>query len=229
MQYSVVNQLRGGLIVSCQAGEDSALHGPAFMGAMAQEAEKGGAAGLRVDGAPDIHAARHMTQLPIIGINKQHFAGFDPYITVTFELAKGVVDAGADLIAMDGTGRPYPGNIALGQLIARIHRELNVPVMADVSTLSEGIAAEQAGADIIATTMSGYTPYSRRANAHTPDFELLRELVAAVHCPIIVEGRVTMPEQVRACLDLGAHAVCIGGAITNPRSITERFVEATRK
>lgn len=229
MKYAVIDQLKGGLIVSCQAGKESALHGPVFMGAMAREAERGGAAGLRLDGAPDIHAARNATHLPIIGINKRHFAGYDPYITVTFDLAQEIVNAGADLIAMDGTGRPFPANVTLEQLIARIHRVLNVPVMADVSTLSEGAAAEQAGADIVATTMSGYTPYSRAAIAYTPDFELLQELVATVHCPVIVEGRVTTPDQVTACFELGAHAVCIGGAITNPASITARFVEVSRQ
>ncbi|MCL4505308.1 MAG: N-acetylmannosamine-6-phosphate 2-epimerase [Chloroflexi bacterium] len=229
MNYAVIDQLRGGLIVSCQAGEESALHGPVFMGAMAREAERGGASGLRIDGAPDIHAARQMTHLPIIGISKRHFAGYDPYITVTFDLAQEIVLSGADLVAMDGTGRPFPDNVTLEQLIARIHRELNVPVMADVSTLDEGIAAERAGADIVATTMSGYTPYSRPAIAHTPDFDLLRDLIATVHCPVIVEGRVTTPDQMATCFTLGAHAVCIGGAITNPASITGRFVEAIRK
>jgi N-acylglucosamine-6-phosphate 2-epimerase len=103
--YPIIAKLQGGLIVSCQAGPESALHGPVFMGAMAREAERGGAVGLRVDGAADIAAAHKMSTLPILGINKRKFEGYDPYITVTFELAKEAVDAGASLLAMDGTGR----------------------------------------------------------------------------------------------------------------------------
>ena len=178
-----------------------------------------------MDGRADIAAARKMTALPILGINKCMFEGYDAYITVTFDLASAVVEAGAQIVALDGTGRPLPYEVTLSQLIARIHHELGVPVMADVSTCNEGIAAMQAGADIVATTMSGYTPNSRKAVPYTPDFGLLRELVSAVQVPVIVEGRVTTPEQMRECFILGAHAVCIGGAITNPTSITSRFVE----
>jgi N-acylglucosamine-6-phosphate 2-epimerase len=227
ISYPVIDKLKGGLIVSCQAGPESALHGPVFMGAMAREAERGGAVGLRVDGPADITAARKMTSLPILGINKHKFEGFDSYITVTFDLAKEAVDAGADLLAMDGTGRPLPGGATLTQLIERIHRELNLPVMADVSTAAEGVAAAKAGADIVATTMAGYTPNSRKPIPHTPDFDLLYELVKLVDVPVIVEGRLTTPEQVNRCFELGAYAVCIGGAITNPFGITMRFVSAT--
>jgi N-acylglucosamine-6-phosphate 2-epimerase len=228
IDYPIIEKVKGGLIVSCQAGPESALHGPVFMGAMAREAERGGAVGLRVDGPADIAAARRMSSLPILGINKRKFAGIDPYITVTFELAQEAVAAGADLLAMDGTGRPLPGGVTLGELIARIHRELRVPVMADISTRDEGVAALAAGADIVATTMSGYTPNSRKATPHTPDFDLLQELVAMADVPVVVEGRVTTPEQLARCFDLGAYAVCIGGAITNPVGITTRFVEAIK-
>ena len=228
MYYPVIEKLKGGLIVSCQAGPESALHGPIFMGAMAREAERGGAVGLRVDGPADIAAARQMTRLPIMGINKCKFEGFEPYITVTFELAQEAIGAGADLLAMDGTGRPLPNGVSLGQLIERIHRELKVPVMADVSTREEGIAAARVGADIVATTMSGYTPDSRKPIPYTPDFDLLQDLVGSVGVPVIVEGRVNTPEQLVRCFQLGAHAVCIGGAITNPASITARFVETIK-
>jgi len=226
--YSVIGQLKDGLIVSCQAGPESALHGPVFMSAMAREAERGGASGLRIDGVADIAAVRSVTQLPIIGINKHKFPGYDSYITITYELAQQVVAAGANLVAMDGTGRPLPRGVTLKQLIGRIHTELNVPVMADVSTLAEGVAAINAGADIVATTMSGYTPNSRPAIPYTPDFDLLRELAALAAVPVVVEGRVSTPEQMAQCFVLGAHAVCIGGAITSPAGITERFVKMIR-
>jgi N-acylglucosamine-6-phosphate 2-epimerase len=229
MNYSVIEKLKGGLIVSCQAGPESALHGPIFMGAMAREAERAGAVGLRLDGPIDVAAARKLSTLPILGINKHKFEGFDPYITVTFELAREVVEAGANLVAMDGTNRPLPGGERLADLIARVHHELHVPVMADISTKEEGIAAAAAGADVVATTMSGYTPYSRKATAYTPDFELLSELVASVQVPVIVEGRVWTPEQLVACFDLGAHAVCIGSAVTSPASIVSHFINSIQQ
>ena len=224
--HETVQRLAKGLIVSCQASEGSALHGPAFMGAMALEAERGGACGLRINGPDDISAVRGMTSLPIIGIYKQKHVGYESYITVTFESAHQIVNAGADLVAMDGTGRPLPDGYSLSELIARIHDELHVPVMADVSTLQEGIAAAQAGADIVATTMSGYTAQSRSAINDTPDFMLIEELVATVTVPVIVEGRVTTLEQLTRCFSLGAFAVCIGGAITNPQMLTQRFVNS---
>jgi putative N-acetylmannosamine-6-phosphate epimerase len=215
--------------VSCQAKEGSVLKGPVFMGAMAREAERGGAAGLRIDGPDDIAAARRATVngLPILGIYKQRFEGFEPYITATFELAAEVVNAGADLVALDATARPRPGGVTLQALIARIHAELGVPVMADVSTMEEGVAAARAGADVVSTTLGGYTTYSRPPIAHTPDFDLLGELVAAgLGVPVVVEGRVTAPEHVARAFALGAYAVCVGDAITNPAAITARFAAA---
>ncbi len=226
-----VERLRNGLIVSCQAKEGSALAGPAFMAALAREAERGGAAGLRVNGPADIAAVKQATRLPVIGIFKQAFEGYAPYITATFDLARRVVEAGADLVAFDATGRPLPDGLTVPEMIERIHVELDVPVMADVSTLAEGIAAARAGADLVSTTLAGYTPHSRPAIPHTPDFALVQELAGAMETcalrvPIVVEGRVTTPEHVTRAFVLGAFAVCVGDAITNPAAITRRFVAA---
>lgn len=223
-----VKTLKGGLVVSCQADPDSALFEPQFMAAMAQEAERGGAVGLRIDGPANVAAARRVTRIPILGINKRKFEGYEPYITVTFELAKEVVDAGAALVAIDGTGRPLPGGVTLKKLIGRIHDELRIPVMADVSTAAEGIAAEKAGADIVATTLAGYTGAGRPRIPDQPDFDLVMELVKAVKAPVLVEGRITTPEQAAEAFRLGAYAVCVGSIITKPRYITSRFVAAVK-
>jgi N-acylglucosamine-6-phosphate 2-epimerase len=218
-----IERIRGGLIVSCQAKEDSPLRGPTFMAAMARCAEVGGAVGIRANGPDNIEAIRKAVGLPIIGIYKINCPDSEPYITPTFEAAKCVAEAGADIIALDATLRPHANGLSACELIAQI-KILGLPVMADISTFEEGVAAEEAGADIIATTMSGYTPYSRQLDG--PDFELILEFVQAVHVPVIAEGRIWTPDQAKKAIDLGAHAVVVGTAITRPEIITERFAEA---
>lgn len=212
-----------GLIVSCQAREDNPLHGPVHMAAMARAAEAGGAAGLRANGAADIAAIRAVSALPIIGIAKRWRASFDVYITPGFADAQAVAAAGADWIALDATPRSRDGEPAAA-LIARIKDELGKPVFADISTADEGIAAARAGADAVATTLAGYTPYSRISDG--PDFELIRALVAAVDVPVIAEGRFWSPDEVARAFALGARAVVVGTAITNPREIVRRFARA---
>lgn len=225
MSQSVILRLKRGLIVSCQAPPGTPLHGPTFMSAMARAAELGGAVGIRADGPGDIKAIKDAVRIPVIGIYKIRCPGCEPYITPTLEAAKEIADAGADIIAVDATLRPHPRNLSAGELIARI-KTLGLPVMADISTLEEGSAAEEAGADIVATTMSGYTPYSRQSDE--PDFTLIEELARAVRVPVIAEGKIRTPEQARKAIDLGAYAVVVGTAITMPSVVTERFVKALR-
>ncbi|MGQ9631649.1 MAG: N-acetylmannosamine-6-phosphate 2-epimerase [bacterium] len=222
----VLSKLRGGLVVSCQALEGNPLRGPAFMAAMAKAAEQGGACGIRANGAEDIRAIRKVVDLPIIGINKVHVPGFEVYITPTLESAREVVDAGADLVAIDATLRPHPGGLSGADLIRAIKRALRVPVMADISTLEEGIAAAEAGADLVATTLSGYTPYT--ALTPGPDLKLIESLAASVRTPVVAEGRIWTVEDLKAVFDCGAFAAVIGKAITNPQAITERFVGALK-
>lgn len=220
---TLVEQLRGQLIVSCQAGPDEPLHGPAFMAAMARAAAQGGAAALRANGPQDIAAIAAAVTLPIIGIFKQKQAGYEVFITPTFDTARQVAQAGARLIALDGTRRPRPGNEPLRELVARIHTELGVPVMADISCLDDAEAAEAAGADLLGTTLAGYTAHGRPA-IPGPDLDLIRDLVAATHTPVVAEGRFVEPGQAAQALRLGAYAVVVGGAITRPQEITRRFV-----
>ena len=212
----------GTLVVSCQAGPDNPLHGPTGMALMARAAEAGGAGAIRANGPEDVAAIRAVTDLPIIGIHKLG----DPagvFITPTYEAAAGVVAAGADLVALDATLRPRPDGQPLAHQIARIHTELGVPVMGDVDTLEAGLAARDAGADLVATTLSGYT------NGRTPtgpDVDLVRQLVAKLDCPVIAEGRIRTPEDVRRVCDAGAYAVVVGQAITDPTDLTARLVGA---
>jgi putative N-acetylmannosamine-6-phosphate epimerase len=211
------------LIVSCQARLDNPLHGPRFMAAMARAAEAGGAGGIRANGPEDVAAIRAVTELPIIGINKQWLKPYEVYITPDFASAKAVSEAGADVFALDATARPRPRE-TLAELIGLIHAELQKPVFADVSTLEEGLWAAELGADCVATTLAGYTSYTSKSEE--PDFALLRALLRSVQVPVVAEGRFWTPEQVSKAFNLGASAVVVGTAITNPREITRRFARS---
>ncbi|MBC7635174.1 MAG: putative N-acetylmannosamine-6-phosphate 2-epimerase [Acetobacteraceae bacterium] len=213
-----------GLIVSCQAHDDNPLRGPHFMVAMAQAAVQAGAGGIRAEGVADIAAIRAAIRVPIIGLIKRQDPGFDVYITPDFAAAKAVADAGADVIAIDATGRPRQGE-PLATLIRRIHAELGKPVMADIATLAEAIRAEAEGCDYIGSTMAGYT-HETVHRREGPDLELLGELVAHCHRPVIAEGRYDTPTLAAKALAMGAHAVVVGTAVTNPREIARRFVAA---
>ncbi|MCL4414393.1 MAG: acetylmannosamine-6-phosphate 2-epimerase, partial [Actinobacteria bacterium] len=141
-----------GLIVSCQALPGSPLKGPQFMAAMAEAAVLGGCSAVRVNGPADIRAVREKVEVPVLGINKSADRGADSvYITPTFESAREVAEAGADIIGLDATGRPRPGDEKLGELIRRVHEELGLGVVADVDTVASGLAAGEAGADYVAT------------------------------------------------------------------------------
>ena len=216
-----------GLIVSCQARDDEPLHGAGIMARMARAAEIGGAVGIRADGSQDISEIKKIVSLPIIGINKIKTEGFDVYITPTFDAARTIALAGADVIALDGTARPRPNGETLTSIIHRIHEELGQPVMADCSTLDEGLAAVIAGANAVSTTLSGYTSYSPKMEE--PDIELLRALIQKAKVPVVAEGRYHYPEQAGHAMQLGAYAVVVGGAITRPQEITKRFVNKINK
>ena len=224
---NITDTLKKGLIVSCQADEQDPLYGPAFMVAMAQSAKIGGAVGIRANGINDIKAIKKSLDLPIIGIYKKKYSDSEVYITPTLDEVKAVIDAGAAIIALDATNRTRPGNISLSQIVDFIKSKYALPIMADISTLEEGINAFNIGFDIVATTLSGYTPYSPQSEG--PDYELLENLTATVTVPVIMEGKISSPEQAFKALQLGAHAVVIGSAITRPQLITKSYVTAMQK
>lgn len=210
-------------MVSCQSEEGNPFHGPDYMARFARAAELGGAVGIRAK-EPDIRAIKAMCRLPVIGIDKVYVEGFEVYITPRFEDACRIAAAGADVIALDATPRPRPGGERVEDLVRRIKRELGLPVMADIATLEEAVQAEQMGADLVATTLSGYTSYAPRGDE--PDWTLLEAIVRQVKIPVIAEGGITTPAQARRALELGAWAVVVGSAITRPIDITKRFVTA---
>jgi N-acylglucosamine-6-phosphate 2-epimerase len=198
------------------------------MAAMAKAAEAGGAVGLRMNGPDDIRAARAVTSLPIIGLDKRRYGNCAIEITPTFEEAAAIAAAGAAMIAVDATGRPRPDGVSLVALVARIHDELGLPVLADCAGLDDGLAAQAAGADAVATTLAGYLDPAAPP-ADEPDLDLVGALAARLDVPLIAEGRIHSPELARAALDRGAYAVVVGTAITNPREITRRYVRAMER
>ncbi|GAA2911755.1 N-acylglucosamine-6-phosphate 2-epimerase [Microbacterium keratanolyticum] len=220
----IVDRLRGGLTVSCQAYPGEAMRDPRTMAQVAQAAIVGGAAAIRVQGIADIRAVSELP-VPIIGLWKD--GDDEVFITPTAEHARAVADAGADIVAIDGTRRPRPDGLTLTETIAQIRAHSDVLIMADCGSLDDAIAAEAAGADILGTTLSGYT--GERPKTEGPDLELIAQF--AEHCsrPIVAEGRVHSPAQAAAALAAGADSVCVGTAITHPSTITSWFVAAIAK
>jgi N-acylglucosamine-6-phosphate 2-epimerase len=214
-----LDTVRHRLIVSCQALPDEPLFGSQIMARMALAAQQGGAAGIRANSPDDIRAIKGVVSLPVIGIYKDGDTGV--YITPTFEHARAVAEAGADVIALDATLRPRPDGSTFDEITRRIHKSLGKPVMADVSTLEEALAAQEAGADLVAPTLSGYTSYSPQLE--TPDWTLLDAMVKTLRIPVIAEGRIHTPDDAVQALTIGATSVVVGGAITRPQQITRRF------
>ena len=225
MAADVIEKIEGGLVVSCQAEEGSPFFQPESMARFARAAEMGGAVGIRAK-EPDIRAIREMCGLPIIGIDKVYLEGFEVYITPRFEDAQRIAAAGAEIIALDCTPRPRPGGEDWLDIVRRIQKDLGLPAMADISTLEEAVTAEATGADIVATTLSGYTSYAPRGEG--ADWELLEAILRRVRIPVIAEGGIGTPAEARRALDMGAWAVVIGSAITKPTDITQRFVAAIK-
>ncbi|MEZ0373851.1 MAG: N-acetylmannosamine-6-phosphate 2-epimerase, partial [Candidatus Sericytochromatia bacterium] len=191
-----------------------------FARGMAEAAALGGAAGLRLNGPDTIVHIKAKVALPIIGIWKQVHPGSDVYITPTLATAEAVLAAGAEILALDATSRPRPAE-SLDTIVAALRGR--VCLMADISTLEEGLAAEALGFDCMGTTLSGYTPYSPQQPG--PDYGLLSALVERLRIPIIMEGRIWTPEEAGMAIARGAHAVVVGSAITRPQLITKRYVE----
>lgn len=217
--------LRGQLIVSCQAAADEPMHGPQFMAAMARAAQMGGAQGIRANGPEDIAAIKASVSLPIIGIQKRKYTDSDVYITPTFEDAQTIVEAGSDFVALDATPRSRPNGERLDEMVRRIHEELGVPVMADLSSVEDARFAVEAGVDWLGTTLSGYTPHGRPA-LPGPDLEFIDALVREFDLPVVAEGRFSEPEQVVEAFQRGAFAVVVGTAITRPQDITRCFTNS---
>lgn len=227
MQSTILEKIKGHLVVSCQALPEEPLHSPFIMGKMAYAAMLGGAKGIRANSVEDIKEMKQTVDLPIIGIIKHVYDASDVFITPTFKEVKALVDEGVDMIALDATKRDRPDGKTLAELFKELKQAFPDQLfMADCSTFEEAVFAESIGFDCVSTTLNGYTAYTKGESL--PNFDLLGQMINHCDIPVILEGGVWETDDVETALMLGAHAVVVGTAITRPMEITKRFVSKTQ-
>ncbi|HFU5903870.1 N-acetylmannosamine-6-phosphate 2-epimerase [Enterococcus faecium] len=226
-----LEQIKGGVVVSCQALENEPLHSSFIMGRMALAAKEGGAVGIRANTTEDINEIKRIVDLPVIGIIKRDYDGSEVFITATEKEVEELLETQAEIIALDATSldatsRKRPTEKTTAELVQMIHEHGRL-AMADISTFEEALQAQEDGFDLLSTTLAGYTEYSRKTQ--TPDFDLLNQIIEQVNIPVIMEGHTDSPEQVEKAYELGAFSVVVGSIITRPQLITKRYVEAASK
>lgn len=220
----ILDKIKGGLIVSCQALESEPLYDSYIMSKMALAAKLGGAVGIRANTVVDIKAIKEKVDLPLIGIIKQEYDDSDVYITPTMKEVDALVETGCEIIAIDATNRLRPNGETLEAFFTKVRAKYpNQLFMADTSCFDEGKKAEELGFNLIGTTMAGYTPYTK--GTPLPDFNLMQRYVSELHTPVIAEGGIWVPEQLKKAIDIGVHSAVVGTAITRPRDITKHFAE----
>lgn len=219
----MLDKIKGKLVVSCQALPDEPLHSSFIMGRMALAAKQAGAAGIRAQSKQDIDEIKKVVDLPVIGIVKRNYDDSDIYITATKKEVDELLTTGCEMIALDATDRPRPHGEKIEDLVNYIH-ENGVLAMADCSTYEECLEAERIGFDCVSTTLCGYTPYSKKIDG--PNFELMKRLIDVLKTPLIAEGKINTPEDLKKVMDLGAYSAVVGGAITRPQQIAKTFIDA---
>lgn len=220
-----MNKLKGKLIVSCQGLENEPMHGSYIMGRFAKAAVEGGASGIRANTVSDITEIKKNVNVPLIGIIKQVYDDSKVYITPTMKEVEELVKAGVDIIAIDGTKRIRPNGLTLEKLVKEIKEKYPEQLlMADVSDYDEAVNAEKLGFDFIGTTMRSYTEYTE--GIKIPDFEFIGKLSKTLKTPIIAEGGISTPQELKKAIESGAFCAVVGGAITRPQNITRGFVKA---
>ena len=224
-----VENLKGKLIVSCQALPHKPLHSSFIMGRMALAAKEGGAAGIRANTKEDIAEIQAQVDLPIIGIVKRDYEDSKVYITPTMKEIEELMEVKPEIIALDATVDLKPG----GKTLDGFYREIRAAypeqlLMADCSTVEEALHADELGFDFIGTTLVGYTEQSRGLKIEADDFAIIRQIVAKARHRVIAEGNINTPEKARRVIELGAFSVVVGSIITRPQLITKSFAEALK-
>ncbi len=219
--------IKGELIVSCQALPNEPLHSDFIMARMAVAAKEGGAKGIRANSVVDIKAIKEAVDLPVIGIIKRDYSDADVYITATIKEVDELMEAKPDIIALDATISSRPNGQSLDEFYNEIRSKYpHQLLMADCSTVEEMIHADELGFDFVGSTLVGYTKQSQGDKIEANDFEILRKVLSRIHHPLIAEGNIDTPEKVKRVLELGAYSVVVGSAITRPQLITKKFVNA---
>ncbi len=222
--------MKGTVIVSCQATPGEPLYDRerSVMPLMARAAKLAGAKMIRTSSVRDIIEIKEETGLPVIGLIKREYPGFQGRITMTMREVDECMAAGADVVSIDCTDCVRGDGLTPTEFLKAVREEYpNIIIMADCATFEEGVAAHAAGADLVGTTMNGYTPQTAGETGE-PNFALVARLAKTLPCPVIAEGRIHTPEQARKMLEIGAWAVVVGGAITRPLEIASRFMAAVR-
>ncbi|MFC5700624.1 N-acetylmannosamine-6-phosphate 2-epimerase [Cohnella faecalis] len=219
---NVLEQIKRKLIVSCQALPDEPLHSPFIMGRMARAAYLGGASGIRANSVEDIREIKSKVDLPLIGIIKNNYPGSNVFITPTRHEVDELVREGVDIIAMDATDRIRPDGSTIEELFPLLRSAYpNQLFMADCSTYEEAVRAAELGFDCVGSTLSGYTEATKGRSL--PDFELIGRLTARLKVPVIAEGGISTPEELKRLFELGIYSAVVGSAITRPLEITKKF------
>ena len=221
------DRIRGQMIISCQAvpGEPLYVEEKSIMYLMARAAKMAGSPAIRTSSIRDVIAIKEETGLPVIGLVKIQYPGYEGYITPTMKEADELVEAGSDVVALDCTLRRRGDGTSVNDFIRDIREKYpDIILMADISNYEEGVNAWKCGVDIVGTTMSGYTDYTPKLDG--PDYELMRRLAADLDIPVIGEGKIHTPVQAVAALDTGVWSIVVGGAITRPLEIAGRFMKA---
>ena len=225
-----IENLKGKLIVSCQALPDEPLHSSFIMGRMALAAKVGGASGIRANTKEDIKEIQTQVDLPVIGIVKRDYEDSDIYITPTMKEIDELMEVKPEIIAMDATISTRPEGKTLDEFFHEVKKKYPKQLfMADCSTIEEALHADTLGFDFIGTTMVGYTKQSEGDKIEENDFEILRTIISKVQHKVIAEGNINTPEKAKRVLELGAYSVVVGSIITRPQLITKSFVEVIGK
>jgi N-acylglucosamine-6-phosphate 2-epimerase len=228
MNNEIISKLKHGLIVSCQAEGDSPFNTAEGITMFAKAAIAGRAAGIRSEGIEKTKMILNNVEVPVIGLIKSSFDDGSVKITGSFSDVDELSAIGCPIIAIDGTFRKREG-LTGPEFIHRIKSEFSALIMADIAKEDEAMECEQAGADLISTTLNGYTPETMKDKIHSPNFELVKTLVKKIKKPVIAEGRINSPEAAKKMMELGAYAVVVGTAITRPHIITSWYVDAIKR